>query len=232
MAAPRVIVDGLWEINLGAVNAFLIDDGELTLIDTGLPGGVEKLRGATQSIGKNLADVRHIIVTHCHPDHAGAAAAIKRMTTASVYMHPADAAMVQEGRGKRPMTPAPGLLARVMFNMFIARASGDIEPCGIDHEIEDGAELPVGGGLRAIHIPGHCAGQLALLWPSRHVLFVADAASNLPSLRLSLGYEDLPEGLKSLAKLAALDFDVACFGHGRSIAVGASKKFRERWGAQ
>src|SRR6478672_119749 len=35
MAAPRLIADGLWEISLGAVNVFLIDDGEMTLIDTG-----------------------------------------------------------------------------------------------------------------------------------------------------------------------------------------------------
>ena len=38
MAATRNIVDGLWQINLGAVNAFLIDAGELTLIDTGFAG--------------------------------------------------------------------------------------------------------------------------------------------------------------------------------------------------
>jgi len=145
-------------------------------------------------------------------------------------MHPADAAMVQEGKGKRPMTPAPGLLPRIMFNMFIARASGDIEPCGVDHEIDDGTELPIGGGLKAIHIPGHCAGQLAFLWPSRRVLFVADAASNLPGLRLSIGYEDLPEGLRSLARLAALDFDIACFGHGRAIAQQASSRISKKWG--
>ena len=232
MASPRPIVDGLWEIRLGAVNVFLIDDGEMTLIDTGMPGGAENLKAAIASIGKNVADIRHIIVTHCHPDHSGAAAAIKRMTTASVYMHPADAVMVQEGRGKRPMTPSPGIFARIMFNMIIARASGDVEPCVIDHEIEDGTELPIGGGLKAIHVPGHCAGQLALLWPSRRVLFVADAASNLPGLRLSLGYEHLSEGLKSLAKLAALDFDIACFGHGKAIPAQASAKFRARWGAQ
>ena len=43
MAAPTHVVEGLWQISLGAVNAFLIDDGELTLIDTGLPKSDDKI---------------------------------------------------------------------------------------------------------------------------------------------------------------------------------------------
>jgi glyoxylase-like metal-dependent hydrolase (beta-lactamase superfamily II) len=68
------------------------------------------------------------------------------------------------------------------------------------------------------------------LWPRRRVLFVADAASNLPTFGLSLGYENLTEGLRSLAKIAALDFDIACFGHGGAITTQASAKFKKKWG--
>ena len=48
-------------------------------------------------------------------------------------------------------------------------------------------------------------------------------------LGLSLGYESLQEGLDSLRTLAALDFDIACFGHGKPIMSGASDKFRAKW---
>ena len=51
----------------------------------------------------------------------------------------------------------------------------------IDHEINDGTELPIAGGLKAIHIPGQCAGQVALLWARRRVLFAADACANMDS---------------------------------------------------
>ena len=224
------ICAGLWQINLGAVNAFLIDDGELTLIDTGVPDSAGKIVAAVESLGKKPADIRHIIVTHCHPDHAGSLAALKRLTQAHVYMHAADAAMVRKGEGKRPMTPAPGLLRRLMYNLFVARSSGTIEPCAVDHEIDEGAELPIAGGLQALHVPGHCAGQLALLWPRRRLLFVADAASNMPTFGLSLGYENLQEGLRSLARIAALDFDIACFGHGSAITRQASAAFKHKWG--
>ena len=228
--AANLIVEGLWQISLGAVNAFLIDNGELTLIDSGIPDSAGKIVQALESLGKKPADIRHIIVTHCHPDHAGSLAAIKRLTTAPVYMHSTDAAMVRKGEGKRPMTAAPGLLRPIMYNLFVARSPGNIEPCAVDYEIEDGTELPIAGGLRAVHAPGHCAGQLAFLWPRRRLLFVADAASNMPNFGLSLGYENLTEGLRSLAKIAALDFDIACFGHGSAITRQASAKFKHKWG--
>jgi len=230
--AAKLIVERLWQISLGTVNAFLIDidSGELTLIDSGFPDSAGKIVRAVESLGRKAADIRHIIVTHCHPDHAGSLAAIKRLTGAPVYMHASDAAMVRKGESRRPLTAAPGLLRSLMFNLFVGRSPSRIEPCAIDYEIADGTDLPIAGGLRAIHAPGHCAGQLVFLWPRRRVLFVADAASNLPTFGLSLGYENLMEGLRSLAKIAALDFDIACFGHGSAITTQASAKFKKKWG--
>ena len=222
------IVEGLWQISLGPVNAFLIDDGhDLTLIDTGLPSSEDKIVAAIAATGKNVTDLKHIIVTHCHPDHSGSVAALKRMSGARVYMHPLDAAMVRKGEAARPMTPAPGLLRGLMYRLFIPKKPTPIEPCVIDQEIDDGSELPIAGGLKAIHIPGQCAGQVALLWPRRRLLFAADACANMPTFGYALCYEDLEEVKRSLLKLAALDFDAAVFGHGSPIKTGAAQKFRQ-----
>ena len=227
--ATTQIVEGLWQISLGAVNAFLLDQGELTLIDTGIPKSEDKIVAAIEGLGKKATDVRHIIVTHCHPDHSGSLAALKRLTGAPAYMHPADAAMVRKGEGKRPMTPAPGLLRGLMYRLFVAGNDGKIEASAVDHEINDGAELPIAGGLKVIHVPGHCAGQLAFLWPRRRLLFAADACANMPNFGYALSYEDLALGNQSLRKLSALDFDAACFGHGKPIATKASEQFRKKW---
>src|SRR5258705_13841720 len=59
------------------------------------------------------------------------------------------------------------------------------------------------GGLKAIHIPGQCAGQVALLWPRRRLLFAADACANMPTFGYALCYENLEDGKRSLRKLAA-----------------------------
>ncbi|PYR76824.1 MAG: MBL fold metallo-hydrolase [Acidobacteria bacterium] len=229
------IAEGLWQIGLGPVNAFLLDSldsardkqGELTLIDTGVAKSEEKIVAAIESIGRKATDLKHIIVTHCHPDHSGSLAAMKRKTGAVAYMHRDDAAMVRRGEGKRPMTAAPGLMRKVFFTLFVSFSSGKIEPAVIDREIDDGTELPIAGGLKAIHVPGHCAGQLAFLWPRRRVLFAADACSNMMGLGYSLGYEDFALGQRALSKLVAFDFDAAVFGHGAPITSGAAQKFRQ-----
>jgi glyoxylase-like metal-dependent hydrolase (beta-lactamase superfamily II) len=70
---------------------------------------------------------------------------------------------------------------------------------------------------------------VAFLWPREGgVLFVGDAAANTLGLRLSISYEDLALGERMLAKLAALPFSVALFGHGRKIASGAAEKFARK----
>ena len=208
-------------MSLGFVNAFLLDSGDgLALIDTGIAGSAGKILEAVRAIGRAPADIRHILVTHCHSDHAGSLAEMKRLTGAPATMHPLDAAMVRAGKAMRPLTPAPGL-----FNAFVCRfllPGPDGGRGGGGRARGPGRRDAAAGGLRAIHVPGHCAGQLAFLWP-RHggVLIAADAAANVFGLALSPMYEDLAEGRRSLAKLAALEFEVACFGHGRPIKSGA-----------
>jgi glyoxylase-like metal-dependent hydrolase (beta-lactamase superfamily II) len=103
-----------------------------------------------------------------------------------------------------------------------------VEAASIEHRAEDGQQLSIAGGLTAIHVPGHCAGQLAFLWPQHGgVLFAADTCSNMMGLAWSLGYEDFNEGKRSLKKLTALDFQVACFGHGKAILHDAVSKFKK-----
>ena len=72
---------------------------------------------------------------------------------------------------------------------------------------------------------------LAFLWP-RHggLLFAADACATIFGLSLAPIYEDLDQGMQSLARLAALKFERACFGHGQPILAGADKRFHAKWG--
>jgi glyoxylase-like metal-dependent hydrolase (beta-lactamase superfamily II) len=230
--AVQQIVPGVYAIPIGVVNAFLIDTGRLTLIDSGVPGSAPKILQAVQALGKEPTDIEHILVTHCHADHTGSLAALKAVTGAPAFMHPADAALVRAGQAGRPMKPAPGLVPNLLFRLFTRSTPTTVDPAAIEHEVYDGQELEVAGGIRAIHVPGHCAGQLAFLWPHHGgVLFVADAAIHmLGRLGPSIVYEDLAEGQRSLTKLAALNFAVACFGHGKAIIGEAAEQFRQKWG--
>jgi hypothetical protein len=66
--------------------------------------------------------------------------------------------------------------------------------------------------------------------PAGHVIRRRrNAAANMFGMRLSVTYEDRAEGQRQLHRLAALDFRVACFGHGKAIIGGAASRFRRRW---
>jgi glyoxylase-like metal-dependent hydrolase (beta-lactamase superfamily II) len=224
------IVDGLYVIPVGPVNTFLLDSPDgCALIDTGVSGSTAAILRALHALGKQPTDVHHIVLTHAHPDHIGSLAALKKVTAAEAYIHPLDADIATNGAGFRPMRPAPGLVTGMMFDMFV-RPVETVEPATIEHLVQTEQFLPIAGGLTAIHVPGHCAGQLAFLWPKHgRVLFAADSCMNVMGLGSTMGYEDFEEGKRALEKLSRLDFQVACFGHGQTILHDASDRFRRMW---
>ena len=150
-----------------------------------------------------------------------------------MYCHPADAAIVTAGGGFRPLTVSPGVVSWLVWRLFIRpilNRNPRVEPTPVDHHLSDGQVLPIAGGLTVVHAPGHCAGQGALLWAAHGgVLLAADAASNVLGLRSSPAYEGLAVGEQTLRRLSALDFQVACFGHGKAIVGEAAAQFRRRW---
>jgi glyoxylase-like metal-dependent hydrolase (beta-lactamase superfamily II) len=224
------IVPGVYRVPLGMVNAFLLDSADgLTVIDAGTPGAEERILAAVASIGRTTDDVRHILVTHVHGDHIGGLQALRKRTCAQVWMHAADAKLASRGLTRRAFTPASRANPIVRLGM---RDQRSVAPVDVSHLVEDGDVLPVGGGVRVIHTPGHTIGHVAFLADvGGGVLFVGDAAAHMTRLGLSMLYEDEQRGVQSLAKLARLDFEVACFAHGRPIVGGASERFRARWGA-
>ena len=229
MGAKRVI-DGVHVVPMGMANAFLIegDDG-LILIDAGFPAKEAAVFGALRELGRSRDQLKHLIFTHGHPDHIGSAAAIVQETGARTYMHPLDMSMAESGGPFRPLKPAPGLLAPVLCRLFY-HPNAPVEPVSIDQPLTDGELLPIAGGIEVIHTPGHCAGQVALLWRPGRMLFAGDVASNMMGLGDPLGFENLEEGRASQRKLGGLSFDAAGFGHGKPIAHAASTGFRNKWG--
>ena len=244
---PERIATGVYQIPLGGVNAFLIDldddgaggsagaagggtaPGGLVLIDTGFARSSARLGAAVRDLGRAPGDVRAIVVTHLHGDHTGALSEVKSRTGAEVWMHPADAALVREGVFSRPLEPGPGLARSAIARLVNRRPAPPSKPSAVEHEVHDGELLPF-AGLKAVHTPGHTAGHLALLLPrDGGVLFVGDAATDFARLSWGPIYEDVNEGRESFAKLAALEFEVAAFAHGRAIRAHAGERFRARW---
>lgn len=233
MSLTREVAPGVHEVPLGIVNAFLLEDrGAVVIVDTGQFGNGQRLLAAVGEIGRRPRDVRAILVTHCHADHAGSLAVVKGVTGAPAHMHPADAELVRLGQAMRPAEPSPsllGVLTRIGRPLMKKRFER-VPPAVIEHEIGDGDRLDLLGGIRVVATPGHTVGHLSFLWPAGGVLIAGDACAHLSGLGLSTLYEDLGAGRASLAVLAGLDFESACFGHGSAIRTGASERFRNKWG--
>ena len=222
MGVQRVI-NRVHIVPMGMANAYLIEDDDgLTLIDAGFPNKQVAVFEVIHALGRSPGQLKHLIFTHGHPDHIGSAAAIVRETGARTYMHPLDIPMAESGGPFRPMTPAPGLLRQVMCRLFF-HPEERLEPVAIDQLLTDGEVLPIAGGIEVIHVPGHCAGQVALLWRPGRMLFAGDVCMNLMGLADPVGFENLDEGRASQRKLANLSFDAAGFGHGKPAIRAADE---------
>lgn len=222
---------GVYEIPCGAVNTFLIDGGSdgLILIDAGFPGKADKIFDGIRNVGFRPSDLKHVVLTHAHYDHIGGLADVVKVTGATTWMSAIDAPIAEKGSGFRLLKPAPEWIPAIMYRL-VYKADVTVDPARIDHTFADGDVLPLAGGLKAIGTPGHCAGQMSLLWLGHRVLFVGDACTRLfGELNSPVGYEDEAEGRRSQKKLCGFDYELACFGHGPSMSGHAAQKMRRKW---
>ncbi len=229
----RQLFPGLHLISLSFVNVYLLDDGELTLIDAGIAGSEKRILRALAELGKQPGDLRHILITHLHMDHVGGLPALQRASGARVWMGAADAATYRQGQSMRPVQPAPGWLNRLVGMGM--RSPADRPPlpetAPLAHELRGGERLDFAGGLQVIHAPGHTAGHTIFLWPKHGgVLILGDAASRMfGGLGWSFIYEDFEAGRRALQAMSALRFETVCFSHGAPVAAG---KFKKRFGEE
>ena len=84
--------------------------------------------------------------------------------------------------------------------------------------------------MHVVHIPGHCAGQVAFLWQGERLLIAGDVGMNILGIGDPVGFEDIEEGRRSQRKVAALRFYASVFGLGRPIHSGASERIRSKGG--
>jgi glyoxylase-like metal-dependent hydrolase (beta-lactamase superfamily II) len=154
---------------MGVAHLLVDAQRQAVLLDTGLAGEPWLIRRRVARLGLQATDIKAILLTHGHLDHAGNLAWAKDWTGAPVYAHPLEQPHID---GTYPYAGANAWCGRLeRAGRALLRVG---RPAAIDVPIQDGDELPFWGGLRVVHLPGHTLGHCGFYAPRHDLLFSGD----------------------------------------------------------
>ena len=132
---PFRIVGPVHYVGAAGVSAFLVATADgLILLDGGLPETAPLIAKSIAALGFRVEDVKYLLNSHAHFDHAGGLGELKRLTGAPLVASAADAPALRAGG--RDMAAVP-----------------------VDRVVADGDTVTLGGiSMRAVMMPGHTKG--------------------------------------------------------------------------
>lgn len=202
-------------IGIWGANVFLLAGDTLALVDTGFKGRSIHILREIDRLGYSPTDVTSIIITHHHADHVGSLAALKEVTHAKVIAHHADAPYID---GSLPQ-PGPAKPEWLSDKLATFQELWSTTPVAVDVLVSDGDKLPILGGIKILHTPGHTPGSISLFLEKEGLVIVGDLLSHtaglsLPSKAFTI---NLVQEIQSIRRVASQDFKLICFGHGLAI---------------
>lgn len=192
----------LWErAEFRQVSAFvLMRGGEAAVVDTGNAGSIDPIEDALAALDGTWNDVGHVVATHLHNDHIG---------NFSEVMSLATNATGYAGTLDLPSVRSPRTLVG----------------------LEDGDQV---FDLDVIGTPGHTPGHICLHDSMNGILIAGDAINGTEGTSIDgpnpAFTPDMFTANQSVARLAALEFETALFGHGEPVLEGADGLVRNLLG--
>ena len=156
------------------IAAYLLEtDAGLALIETGPASTIDTLVRGVESLGRDVADIRDLLVTHIHLDHAGAAGLLmQRNPEARLYVHEVGA----------PHSIDPTNLVRSATRIYGDQMDtlwGEIVPVPADRVVAltDGESFDLGGRrFNVLYTPGHASHHVAFHDERHNLAFTGDVA--------------------------------------------------------
>ena len=203
---PFRIYGNTWFVGPRGLGVFLITapTGDV-LIDGGVPQDAPLIETNIRTLGVKLRDIKWILNSHAHCDHAGGMAQLARDTGAQVIAGAADTALLARGGHYDPEYGD-----RFLF-----------PPVHVMRKVTDDERLRLGELVLTAHsTPGHTKGNMTWTWTScegKRCLHMVDVGSlSAPDFKL-VGNAKYPDAVNdfrySSAMVAALPCDIALAPH-------------------
>ena len=148
---PFRIADNLYYVGTEGISVFLITTpkGHI-VIDGAMPGSDKTIEASIKALGFKVSDVKILLNTHAHFDHAAGLAGLKRDTGARMIASAADRKALETGT----------------YLGFEEVKALDFDPVKVDQVIGDGEKISLGGMVLTAHLtPGHTAGCTTWTFP-------------------------------------------------------------------
>jgi hydroxyacylglutathione hydrolase len=220
---------------LKTVNAYLlIGSSGCVLIDAGLPGSAAKVEKSLSNQGLSFQDVRAIVVTHAHVDHAGGAAELRERTRAPIIAHEDD---LRYYKREEPMEFCPtGWVGRLFLQTPAPhQAYPAFEPDVLlsSRQSLDLTRYGVSGTVT--HTPGHTKGSISVSLGSEEALVGDLVASGIligGVIRLGHAirppFEDDPRAVRDeLLRLVDAGVERFYLGHGGPLNAREVRRHAE-----
>ena len=172
-------------------------------------------KAAITSLKQNMSDVRKVLFTHSHDDHAGGAAkVIEFIGSPEVISHEEEKDFLE--RGENP----PQDYSYFAGKLFRFMPPSRFTPITVTKTVRDGENLDIAGGLQVVHTPGHTPGHVSLLHLPSGTLITGDSVFNFGFKRawsLSAFCTNFEQSKKTALRFLDLDYTTAAFTHGPHI---------------
>lgn len=232
----RDVARGIHCVEDGYVNWFIVE-GEtgLTIVDAGLPSSWHSLLQALEDLGRDLHDIKALILTHGHFDHLGFAERLRSEVGVPVYVHENDVPLTRHPRQYSRARPLTWYLLTQVRAMpivanFVKNRAWWPKPIKEVHRIRE-AQLPVPGEPHVLFTPGHTLGHCAFYFPQRDAVIAGDAVVTLnpyratrhPQIVSNAATADPERALASLDVIAETGAQTVLVGHGPAWTQGAQR---------
>ncbi|HEY8435169.1 MAG TPA: subclass B3 metallo-beta-lactamase [Sphingomicrobium sp.] len=207
-APPVRIFGNTYLVGTCGISSILITDpaGDI-LIDGGTEADADLIAANIRKLGFRITDVRYLLNSHEHFDHAGGLAKLQRLSGAQLVGSPVQARALSMGM---PTEQDPQ-----------AALKGTFPPAHVDRIVNEGEQVRIGNVvLLPLMTPGHTPGAISWHWGScqdgvcRQIVY-ADSLTpvSAPAYRFSAHPEYLTLYRSSIAKVATLPCDILLTPH-------------------